>query len=69
MDYSPTLCFAGFNPKMIKFQQERREKKAISVVSIATEFYVSQQTSKQMAKEICHSVVATQRTEYIREIM
>ena len=29
MDYSPTLCFAGFNSKRRKFQQERREKEQL----------------------------------------
>ena len=29
MDYSPTLCFAGFNSKRRKFQQERREKEKL----------------------------------------
>ena len=29
MDYSPTLCFAGFNSKMRKIQQERREKEQL----------------------------------------
>ena len=29
MDYSPTLCFAGFNSKRRKIQQERREKEQL----------------------------------------
>ena len=29
MDYSPTLCFAGFNSKERKIQQERREKEQL----------------------------------------
>ena len=29
MDYSPTLCFVGFNSKMRKSQQERREKEKL----------------------------------------
>ena len=29
MDYSPTLCFVGFNSKMRKSQQERREKEQL----------------------------------------
>ena len=78
MDYSPTLCFAGFNSKRRKFQQERKEKNNCSslcrdrVMCVATEFCVSRQTSKQMAKEICHdniSSVAKQRTEYRRRAM
>ena len=69
MDYSPTLCFAGFNLKRRKFKQERREKRAIVKVYVAIDFSVSRQNFKQMAKEICHdnlSSVATQRTEYRR---
>ena len=69
MDYSSTLCFEGFNLKMRKFKQERREKIAIAEVDVAIEFSVSRQTFKKMAKEICHdnlSSVATQRTEYRR---
>ena len=65
MDYSPTLCFASFNSKRRKFQQERREKEQFQQS-------MSRQTSKQMAKEICHdniSSVATQRTEYRRGAM
>ena len=71
MDYSPALCFAGFNLKMRKFKQERRENRNYSslcrdrVLCVATTF-------KQMAKEICHdniSSVATQRTEYRKRAM
>ena len=72
MDYSPTLCFAGFYLKRRKFKQERREKKEIVAVYVATDFCVSRQTFKQMAKEICHdniSSIATQRTEYRRRAM
>ena len=29
MDYSPTLCFVGFNSKRRKFKQERREKEQL----------------------------------------
>ena len=45
MEYSPTWCFVGFNSK--------RRKRAIAAVYVATEFCVSQQTSKLIAKELC----------------
>ena len=32
----------------------KEEKRGIVAVFVATEFCVSQQTSKQMAKELCH---------------
>ena len=68
MDYSPTLCFVGFNLKK-RILARKKIKRAITVVSVATKFCVSRQTSKQMANEICHdniSSVATQMTEYRR---
>ena len=71
MDYSPTLCFIGFNSKM-RISARKKRKIAIAAVSVATEFCVSQQTSKQMAKEISHdniSSVTTKRTEYRRGAM
>ena len=65
MDYSPTLCFVGFNSKMRKFQQERREKDAIVAVYVVIEFCVSRQTSKQMAKEICHDNISSFTTDSV----
>ena len=65
MDYSLTLCFAGFNSKMRKIQKERREKEQLQQS-------MSRQTSKRMAKEKCHdsiSSVTTQRIEYRRRAM
>ena len=53
MEYSPTLCFAGFNSKRRKFQQERREKRAIAAAYVVTKFFVSGQTPKKIAKELC----------------
>ena len=50
MEYLQTLGFADFNSKMKKFQLERRKRRAIAVVSVATELYMSRQTSKQRAK-------------------
>ena len=50
MEFLQTLGFAGFNSKMKKFQLERRKRRAIAVVSVATELYMSRQTSKQRAK-------------------
>ena len=67
MEYLPHLCFAGFNSKRRKLEQERREKRAIAAVFATTEFCVSQQTSKKIEKELGHdnvSFVATQRSKY-----
>ena len=72
MDYSPTLCFAGFNSKRREFQQKNKIKRAIAAIYVVTEFCVSRRTSKQMAKKICHnniSSVATQMIEYRRGAM
>ena len=71
MDYSPTLCFAGFNSKR-RISTRKKRKRAITAVYVAKELCVLQQTSKQMVKEICHdniSSVATQKTEYRRKAM
>ena len=68
MDYSPTLCFVGFNSKIRKFQQKRKKKSNCSILC-CDRFCVLRQMSKQMAKEIYHdniSFVSTQRTEYRR---
>ena len=67
MEYSPTLCFTGFNSKAKKFQKKKKIKRAIAAVYVTTEFCVSRKKSKQIAKELCHdsiSSVATQRSKY-----
>ena len=72
MDYLPALCFVGFNLKNDKNPAIKKRKRAIAAVYVATEFCVSRQTCKQMAKEKCHdsiSSVTTQRTEYRRRAM
>ena len=72
MEYSPTLCFVGFNSKRRKFQQRKKRKRAIATIYVATEFCVSRQTSKQMAKGIDHdniSYVAKKRTEFRKGAM
>ena len=71
MDYSPTLCFAGFNSKM-RISARNKIKIAIAAVYVTTEFCVSRHMSRKMTKEICHNnipSVATQRTEYRRGAM
>ena len=60
-------CFIGFNSKRRNFPTGKRRKRAIAAISVVTEFCVSQQTSKQMAKKLSHdniSFVITQRSEY-----
>ena len=60
------FVFCRFNFKREKNLVEKKRKRAIAAVSVATEFCVSQQTFKQMAKELCHdniSPVATQKYE------
>ena len=67
MEYLPTLCFVGFNSKRRKIPVGNKRKRPIVAVSIVIEFCVSQQTFKQMEKELGHdniSFVATQRFEY-----
>ena len=53
MEYLQTLYFVGVNSKRRGFQQERREKIEIAAISVATEFDVSRQTSKQRVRELC----------------
>ena len=38
MEYLQTLCFVGVNSKRRDFQQERREKPAITAVFVSTDF-------------------------------
>ena len=66
MEYLPTLCFADFNSKRRKIPTGKKRKRAIAVVSLVTEVCASQQTSKQMEKELGHDNIffITQRSEY-----
>ena len=67
MEYLQTLCFAGVNSKRKKIPAGKKRKGATVEISIATEFCMSQQTSKQIEKELGHeniSFIATQRPEY-----
>ena len=64
--------FCRFLFKKEKISVRKKRKRAIAAVYVAIEFFVPRQTSKQMAKEICHdniSFVATQRTLYRRGAM
>ena len=64
------FVFHRFSSKKEKISVRKKRKRTIAAVSVATEFYVSRKTFKQMAKEICHnniSYIATQRIEYRRE--
>ena len=66
MEYSPTLCFAGFNSKGENSSRKEKQKGQMQHF-VVIEFCVSQQTFKQMARELCHdnlSSVVTQRAEY-----
>ena len=69
MEYSPTLCFVGFDSKKKKkIPARKKRKRAIAAFYVATELCVSRQMSKQIAKEFCHdnnSFVATQKSEYL----
>ena len=63
MDYLQTLCFARVNSKNERFPVRNKRKTAIAVVFVAIEFAGSRQTSKQMARKLCHNnifYVATQ---------
>ena len=66
------FVFCRFLFKNEKISARKKRKIAITAVYVTTEFCVSRQTSKQMAKEICHdniSSIATQRAEYRRSVM
>ena len=52
MEYSPTLCFAGFISKK-KNPARKKRKTAIAAVYVAIEFCVPRQTSKLIVKELC----------------
>ena len=57
---------------MKKISAKKKRKREIAAVYVIAEKCVSRQTSKQMAKEICHvniSSVTTQRTEYRKRAM
>ena len=57
----------GFNSKNEKIPERKKRKREISIVYVATEFSMSRQTSKKIAKELCQdniSYVATQKYEY-----
>ena len=67
MEYSPTLCFAGFSSKKRKFQQERREKEQLQQPMLRQSSIFLDKRSMQKAEELCHdniSSIATQRIEY-----
>ena len=72
MDYSPTLCFTGFNLKRRKFQKKKKEKKS-NCSSLCRDRVLCVATNVQaMAKEICYDIissVAKQRTKYRRRAM
>ena len=71
MNYSPTLCFAGFNSKRKNFS--KKEEKKSNYSSLCRNRVLCVITNVQeMAKEICHdniSSIATRRIEYRRRAM
>ena len=65
MDYLETLCFEEVNSKRRDFPRKKR-KTEIAALTVTTEFTGSRQTSKQMARKLCHNnifCVATQDLE------
>ena len=58
MDYSPTMCFAGFNSKNEQIPATNERKGVIAAVYVAIKLFVSRQMPKQMAKEIYHDNIS-----------
>ena len=63
MEYSPTLCFVGFNKKNEKTPTRKKRKRAIAELYVATELCVSRQMSNQIAKELCYDNISSVATQ------